>query len=59
MKSRHTSDQDLVLAVERAKRRNRSSASRRDGWERELWSAYLLDGPARMRAANGPPIESA
>ena len=49
------SDIDLVLEVNRAKRRNRANATKQGGWERELWAAYLPEGPApRPRAANEP-----
>ena len=53
---RKPSDVDLMLAVERTRRRNR--ASRR--WERDLWTAYVLDGPGRLgSAANEPPPDIA
>ena len=47
-------DQDLVAAVVRARGRNRTGATKRDGWERELWSAYLVNGRIRP-ASNEPP----
>lgn len=57
------SDLDLMLAVERTRRRNRVHARRRidrqSREDRDLWSAYVLDGPARARAANEPPPEIA
>jgi hypothetical protein len=62
MNNRHhaPSDLELMLAVERAKRPNRERAGRRNGWERELWNAYVLDGPGRMTpAANVRPADSA
>ncbi len=57
MNGSKTSDQELVLAVARAKGRNRSSANKRNGWERELWTAYLHDGPARSPGASEPPTD--
>lgn len=56
------SDLDLMLAVERTRRPNRVHARRRldrQSRQRDLWSAYVLDGPARARAANEPPPEVA
>ena len=52
-----------MLAVERTRRRNRVNARHRlerHSRERDLWSAYVLDGPARPQpAANEPPPEVA
>ena len=52
----HTTDQELVAAVVMARGRNRNGANKRDGWERELRTAYLSNGRA---AANGPPPDAA
>jgi hypothetical protein len=52
----HKTDAELTLTVERAK----SRARRSDHWERDLWTAYVLDGPGRPRpAANEPPPDIA
>ncbi len=53
---RKSSDADLMLAVERARRRNRVNGR----LERELWSAYVLDGAGPTPpAANDPPPDVA
>jgi hypothetical protein len=58
-----TSDVDLMLAVERTRRRNRFGTRKRlerERWdERDLWSAYVPGEPAGGRAANEPPPEVA
>lgn len=59
MKRSQTSDQELVLAVERAKGHNRWRTKKRDGWERELRAAYLLDGPGRLRVSSSLPADIA
>lgn len=58
MKSSTRADHELVAAIERAGRRNRGRAKRRDSWERELWSAYVRDG-SRAPPANEPPHTAA
>jgi hypothetical protein len=56
---RLNTDDELVRAIERARRPNRSSQRRRR-WERDLIDAYVVDGPgSRSPAANGPPRDTA
>lgn len=59
MSATNTTDQGVAVLTGRTKRRRRSSANKRDGWDRDLWGAYLLDGPARPSAANAPPPDVA
>lgn len=61
-RSQRASDLDLMLSVERARGPNRAvdRHRRQSRWARELWSAYVLDGPGRIaRPANDRPLESA
>lgn len=45
-----------MLAIGQPRRRNRWGRQ----WERDLWTAYVLDGPGRPgSAANEPPPEVA
>lgn len=54
------SDLDLTLAVRRARGPNRMAVQRQSPWDRDLWQAYVLDGPGRRgSAANEPPPEPA
>jgi hypothetical protein len=54
------SDVELMLAVERSRRRNRAAGKKADAWYRDLWSAYVVDGPGRLGpAVNEPPQEIA
>ncbi|MBL8944209.1 MAG: hypothetical protein JNK45_13715 [Myxococcales bacterium] len=54
------SDLDLTLAVARARGPNRMAKQRQARWDRDLWQAYVLDGPGRRGgAANEPPAEPA
>lgn len=59
--SANRSDLELMLAIERARGPNRVRSSKnKSRWDRDLWSAYVLDGPARLRgAANDPPHDAA